>query len=107
MDKFILHSEYKPTGDQPQAIEGLINGLKNGYREQTLLGVTGSGKIFTMANVIEKLNRLRLFLPITKRLQHSFVPNLESFSLKTQWNTLCHIMIITNQRRISPERINI
>lgn len=44
MDKFILHSEYKPTGDQPQAIEGLINGLKNGYREQTLLGVTGSGK---------------------------------------------------------------
>ena len=68
MDKFILHSEYKPTGDQPQAIEGLINGLKNGYREQTLLGVTGSGKTFTMANVIEKLNRPTLVLAHNKTL---------------------------------------
>ena len=68
MDKFILHSEYKPTGDQPQAIEGLINGLKNGYREQTLLGVTGSGKTFTRANVIEKLNRPTLVLAHNKTL---------------------------------------
>ena len=68
MDKFILHSEYKPTGDQPQAIEGLVKGLKNGYREQTLLGVTGSGKTFTMANVIEKLNRPTLVLAHNKTL---------------------------------------
>ena len=53
MDKFVLHSDYKPTGDQPQAIEKLVNGLNNGYQEQTLLGVTGSGKTFTMAIIIE------------------------------------------------------
>ena len=52
MDKFILHSEYKPTGDQPQAIEKLVHGFKEGNQFQTLLGVTGSGKTFTMANVI-------------------------------------------------------
>ena len=55
MDKFILHSEYKPTGDQPQAIAELVKGFKEGNQCQTLLGVTGSGKTFTMANVIERL----------------------------------------------------
>ena len=57
MDKFILHSEYKPTGDQPQAIDALVQGFKEGNQFQTLLGVTGSGKTFTMANIIEKLNK--------------------------------------------------
>ena len=57
MEKFILHSEYKPTGDQPQAIEALVKGFKEGNQCQTLLGVTGSGKTFTMANVIEQLNK--------------------------------------------------
>ena len=57
MDKFCLHSKYKPTGDQPQAIEKLVDGINKGYREQVLLGVTGSGKTFTMANIIEKVNR--------------------------------------------------
>ena len=47
MDKFVLHSEFKPTGDQPQAIKGLVNGIEMGLREQVLLGVTGSGKTFT------------------------------------------------------------
>ena len=55
MDKFILHSEYKPTGDQPQAIEALVRGFQEGNQAQTLLGVTGSGKTFTMANVIQAL----------------------------------------------------
>ena len=54
---FILHSEYKPTGDQPQAIDALVKGFEEGDQFQTLLGVTGSGKTFTMANVIAKLNR--------------------------------------------------
>ena len=54
---FRLVSDYRPSGDQPQAIEGLVNGVNWGLREQTLLGVTGSGKTFTMASVIEKLNR--------------------------------------------------
>ena len=51
-DKFILHSNYKPTGDQPQAIDKLVDGLNRGDKEQTLLGVTGSVKTFTMANII-------------------------------------------------------
>lgn len=68
MDKFVLHSDYKPTGDQPQAIEKLVNGLNNGYQEQTLLGVTGSGKTFTMANIIEKVNRPTLVLAHNKTL---------------------------------------
>ena len=56
MDHFILHSEYIPIGDQPQAIEELATGFREGNQFQTLLGVTGSGKTFTMANVIAKLN---------------------------------------------------
>ena len=68
MDKFTLHSNYKPTGDQPQAIEKLTEGLENGLKEQVLLGVTGSGKTFTMANVIEKANRPTLVLAHNKTL---------------------------------------
>ena len=65
-DKFILHSKFKPTGDQPEAIEQLVDGLNKGYKEQTLLGVTGSGKTFTMANIIEKVNRPTLVLAHNK-----------------------------------------
>lgn len=54
---FKLHSEYKPTGDQPEAIKQLVEGFKKGNQFQTLLGGTGSGKTFTMANVIEQLNK--------------------------------------------------
>ena len=53
MDQFELKSSYQPTGDQPQAIEALANGLLRGDKEQTLMGVTGSGKTFTMANIIQ------------------------------------------------------
>ena len=62
MDHFKLVSEYKPTGDQPQAIEQLVKGFKEGNQFETLLGVTGSGKTFTMANVIEQLNRPTLII---------------------------------------------
>ena len=62
MDHFELHSEYKPTGDQPQAIEKLVKGFKEGNQFETLLGVTGSGKTFTMANVIQALNKPTLIL---------------------------------------------
>lgn len=68
MDKFVLHSKYKPTGDQPQAIESLVEGINDGLRYQTLLGVTGSGKTFTMANVIEKVNRPTLVIAHNKTL---------------------------------------
>jgi len=65
---FVLHSKYKPTGDQPQAIDKLVDGINKGYREQVLLGVTGSGKTFTMANIIEKVNRPTLVLAHNKTL---------------------------------------
>ncbi len=68
MADFKLHSKYKPTGDQPQAIERLVDGLKKGYHDQALLGVTGSGKTFTMANVIEKINKPTLVLAHNKVL---------------------------------------
>ncbi len=68
MEKFQLISEYRPSGDQPEAIEALVNGVNWGLREQTLLGVTGSGKTFTMASVIEKLNRPTLVLAHNKTL---------------------------------------
>lgn len=68
MNRFKLVSKYKPTGDQPEAIEKLVEGLNNGLKEQTLLGVTGSGKTFTMANVIEKVNRPTLVLAHNKTL---------------------------------------
>ena len=68
MDKFVLHSKYKPTGDQPEAIEKLSNGIKNGLKEQVLLGVTGSGKTFTMANIIANVNRPTLVLAHNKTL---------------------------------------
>ncbi len=68
MGKFKLVSKYKPTGDQPQAIEQLVEGLNRGDKEQVLLGVTGSGKTFTMANVIERVNRPTLVLAHNKTL---------------------------------------
>lgn len=68
MDKFVLHSDYRPTGDQPQAIEKLSEGILRGDRDQVLLGVTGSGKTFTMANIIERVNRPTLVLAHNKTL---------------------------------------
>ena len=68
MDKFVLHSEYQPTGDQPQAIDRLAEGVLRGDRDQVLLGVTGSGKTFTMANIIERVNRPTLVLAHNKTL---------------------------------------
>ena len=68
MDKFKLVSKYAPTGDQPQAIEKLVEGLEDGYRYQTLLGVTGSGKTFTMANIINQVNRPALVIAHNKTL---------------------------------------
>lgn len=76
---FKIESAYKPTGDQPQAIEELCNGLKNGTDNQTLLGVTGSGKTFTMANVIERVNRPTLILSHNKTLAAQLYAEFKSF----------------------------
>ena len=78
-DKFILHSYYKPTGDQPEAIEQLVDGINKGYKEQTLLGVTGSGKTFTMANIIEKVNRPTLVLAHNKTLAAQLCSEFREF----------------------------
>ncbi len=79
MDKFVLHSEYAPTGDQPQAIEALVNGFKEGNQFQTLLGVTGSGKTFTMANVIAALNKPTLIISHNKTLAAQLYGEMKEF----------------------------
>ena len=76
---FKLKSEYKPTGDQPQAIDTLVKSIENGNKEQTLLGVTGSGKTFTMANVIEKVNRPTLILAHNKTLAGQLYSEFKEF----------------------------
>ena len=79
MDHFELHSEYKPTGDQPQAIEKLVKGFKEGNQFETLLGVTGSGKTFTMANVIAQLNKPTLVLAHNKTLAAQLYGEMKEF----------------------------
>ena len=79
MDHFELVSEYKPTGDQPQAIEELVEGFKKGKQFQTLLGVTGSGKTFTMANVIEQLNKTTLIIAHNKTLAAQLYGEFKEF----------------------------
>ena len=77
--EFKLHSEYKPTGDQPQAIKTLVEGFQNGNQFQTLLGVTGSGKTFTMANVIEALNKPTLIIAHNKTLAAQLYGEFKEF----------------------------
>ena len=79
MDHFKLVSEYKPTGDQPQAIKELVEGFQKGNQFQTLLGVTGSGKTFTMANVIEKLNKPTLIIAHNKTLAAQLYGEFKEF----------------------------
>jgi excinuclease ABC subunit B len=79
MSKFQLHSPFKPTGDQPQAIEQLTNSLRQGERHQTLLGVTGSGKTFTMANVIANLNRPTIVMAHNKTLAAQLCSEFQEF----------------------------
>lgn len=79
MDKFKLVSDYYPTGDQPEAIDTLVNGIENGIDEQVLLGVTGSGKTFTMANVIARINRPTLVLAHNKTLAAQLCSEFKAF----------------------------
>ena len=79
MDHFVLHSKYQPTGDQPQAIEALVKGFKEGNQFQTLLGVTGSGKTFTMANIIQALNKPTLIISHNKTLAGQLYGEMKEF----------------------------
>ena len=76
---FKLHSEYQPTGDQPQAIKELVEGFKAGNQFETLLGVTGSGKTFTMANVIAALNKPTLIISHNKTLAGQLYSEMKEF----------------------------
>ncbi|MFA5051721.1 MAG: excinuclease ABC subunit UvrB, partial [Patescibacteria group bacterium] len=77
--EFKIHSKFKPTGDQPQAIDKLVTGLKKGYRDQTLLGVTGSGKTFTVANVIQQAKKPTLVISHNKTLAAQLASELQDF----------------------------
>ena len=79
MKRFVLHSEYRPTGDQPEAIQALVDGFKDGNQFQTLLGVTGSGKTFTMANIIEQLNKPTLVIAHNKTLAAQLYGEFKEF----------------------------
>ena len=76
---FKLHSDYKPTGDQPKAIEYLSKGIKEGKKFQTLLGVTGSGKTFTMANIIQQVQKPTLVLAHNKTLAGQLYSEFKEF----------------------------
>ena len=76
---FKLHSEFSPTGDQPKAIEKIVENLENGITDQILLGVTGSGKTFTVANVIEKINRPALIMAPNKTLAAQLYNEYKNF----------------------------
>ena len=77
--QFKLHSEYQPTGDQPQAIAELVEGFRQGNQFETLLGVTGSGKTFTMANVIQALNKPTLIIAHNKTLAAQLYGEMKEF----------------------------
>ena len=79
MDHFVLHAPYEATGDQPQAIEQLVKGFQEGNQFETLLGVTGSGKTFTMANVIQALNKPTLIISHNKTLAGQLYGEMKEF----------------------------
>ena len=97
-EQFHLVSNYAPTGDQPQAIEQLVEGVERGDRCQTLLGVTGSGKTFTMANVIARCNRPTLCWPIIRRWRPSSAPSSARSSRTMRWSILFPTTIITSPK---------
>src|SRR5512136_2304858 len=83
MSDFSIISEFHLTGDQPQALEKLVQGLRKGYREQTLLGVTGSGKTFTMANVVQSVQRPTLVICHNKTLAAQLATEFKEFFTKS------------------------
>ena len=97
---FKIESPYKPTGDQPDAIKEIAQAIKEGQQAVTLLGVTGSGKTFTMANVIEKLQRPALVLSHNKTLAAQLYGEFKSFFQTMPLNILSPTTIITSRRLI-------
>ena len=105
--KFKIKSDFKPAGDQPEAIKKLVKGANKEEFNQVLLGVTGSGKTFTMAKVIEATNRPALILAPNKTLAAQLYGEMKTFFQITQLNTLYLIMIIIHLKPTSPDQIHI
>ena len=97
---FNLVSDYKPTGDQPKAIEYLSNGIKEGKKFQTLLGVTGSGKTFTMANIIQQVQKPTLVLAHNKTLAGQLYSEFKEFFPRKQCGVFCIILRLLPTRSI-------
>ncbi len=105
--KFELVSKYQPTGDQPAAIETLVAGINAGKKEQVLLGGTGTGKTFTVSNVIAKVNKPTLVLSHNKTLAGQLYSELKEFFPIIVWNILYLTSIFINRKPIFPEVIRI
>ena len=97
---FTLESKFKPAGDQPAAIAKLVEGLADGLHAQTLLGVTGSGKTFTIANVIETVQRPTLVMAPNKTLAAQLYGEFKEFFPIMRWNILSLTTITTSPRRM-------
>jgi excinuclease ABC subunit B len=100
--RFKLHSEYKPKGDQPAAIEALVKGLNDGAKDQVLLGITGSGKTFTIASVIERTQRSTLVLAHNKTLAAQLFQEFRSLFPRTLSNISSPTTTTINPKRTFP-----
>ena len=107
MDQFILNSKYTPAGDQPKAIDKLVQGIQAGDREQTLLGVTGSGKTFTMANIIARLNRPTLVLAHNNTLAAQLCSEFREFFPNNAVEYFVSYYVTINPKRILRKQIPI
>src|ERR1035437_3685050 len=100
MNKFELHTEYQPAGDQPKAIKSLLEGLKKGMHKQTLLGVTGSGKTFTVANVIAEINKPTLVIAHNKTLAAQLAQEYKTFFPENAVHYFVSYTTIISQKHI-------
>ena len=98
MNKFKIHSKFKPMGDQPKAIDSLTGGIEEGREFQTLLGVTGSGKTYTMANIIERVQKPTIVLAHNKTLAAQLCSEFKEFFPNNIVEYLYHIMTTINQK---------
>lgn len=105
MGQFKVVSDYTPSGDQPQAIDTLASGIENGLRDQVLLGVTGSGKTYTMAKVIERVQRPTLVLAHNKTLAAQLCEEFRAFFPENAVEYFVSTTTITSRRHTSPTRI--
>lgn len=106
-DRFELVSKYQPQGDQPKAIEKLVKGIQEGKKHQTLLGATGTGKTFTVSNLIKEVNKPTLVIAHNKTLAGQLYSEFKEFFRTMLSSTLSATMIIISRRRMCLKRIHL